>query len=205
MTQTVDSHSIPSTTGCANVPQYHGLRMSADQYLDLPDDGYRYELVDGVVIRSPSPTPRHQAVAMEMIRQLLLFLESNPIGHVLHEVDLVLEKKAGGTDRVYRPDLLFVDRNHPKGRRIEAPVGVVVEVILPDRRQFDLETKRTDYERAGVHEYWLIDPDAESMRFWRLQSGRFLEIRPTNNRFRSEAVPGFEMDLARVREEFHAW
>lgn len=185
-------------------PRYHGLRMTADQFFALPDDGHRYELVDGILIMSPSPSPIHQRVAMEVIRQLLFFLDKNPIGRLYHELDIQLNKSNTGTDRAYKPELIFVKgmTRESEPRRIVAPVDMVLEVVSPDRREFDLETKRLDYGQAGIGEYWVADPELDSIRFWRRQGTAFVEVFAEGGLFRSQAVPGFQLDVNRVREEF---
>src|SRR5262245_9747673 len=83
---------------------WSGVRMSAQQYQRLRDDGNRYELIDGVVIMSPSATPRHQNVAKEIVLQIGTYLRRHPIGVVLAEVDVYLGLSRTGGDLVYRPD-----------------------------------------------------------------------------------------------------
>lgn len=185
-------------------PRYHGLRMTADEFFALPDDGHRYELVDGILIMSPSPEPKHQRVAMEILRQLLFFLDKNPIGQLYHELDIQLKKSKMGADCAYKPELVFIKgmTRETEPKRIVAPVDMVLEVVSPDRRKYDLETKRVDYEQSGIGEYWVADPELDSIRFWRRQGTVFVEVFADGDFFRSEAVPGFKLDINRVREEF---
>lgn len=118
---------------------YGGLRMTADEFLQIPDDGHNDELIDRVVQMSP------------------------------------------------RPDL-------------------VVEVISQGSRQLvTKKTKRKDYEHFGVRESWMIDPEHESMMFFRLQDGEFVEVPPRGDQFSSLAVAGFVLDLHLVREQFKPW
>ena len=180
-----------------------GLRMTADEFLDRPDDGYRYELVEGVVVMPPSPRMRHQAVTMEIIRQLNVFLTRHPIGQLLAETDMHLGR-AKGRDFVYRPEVLFMTAEHwaRAGDRLVGPPALVVEVVSQGSRRYDRITKKADYERFGVLEYWLMDPERDAMTFWRLRAGRYVEIEPEGKRFASEAIPGFVLDLAKVRKIF---
>ena len=99
-----------------------GLRMTAEEFFGRPDDGYRYELVEGVVVMSPSPRMRHQAVTMEIIRQINVFLTRHPIGQLLAETDMHLGR-AKGRDFVYRPEVLFMTAEHwaRAGDRLVAP------------------------------------------------------------------------------------
>src|SRR5947207_907567 len=84
-------------------PQYTGLRLSADEYLALPDDGFRYQVINGVVVMSPIPTPRHQRVQLEISAQLLSYLKSKPVARVVPDVDVRF-----GPDLVYRPDVVVI-------------------------------------------------------------------------------------------------
>ena len=79
--------SALTTEISAAVPEYSGVRMTADEFYSLPDDGFRYELVDGVVIAAPSPSPAHQNVAGEVFHQLKSFLKASKVGVAYYEVD----------------------------------------------------------------------------------------------------------------------
>lgn len=199
--------AVTIAVGGSRDATFRGLRMTAEAFLEIPDDGFNYELLDGVVMMSPSPKPVHQRVAVRIAFELGKFLEDHPVGEVLTEIDIHLGVGPGGGDVVYKPELIFV-RAERLPQMQECIVGgpdVVVEVVSRGSRRMDRETKKQDYERAGVLEYWLIDPELESMTFWRLKGGRFEEVAPVNEAFASEAVPAFVLDLARVRETFESW
>lgn len=180
-------------------PCYRGLRLTADDYFSLDDDGFRYELVDGVICMSPSPTPGHQEIVLEIGAQIRNHLEQHPIGRAFVELDVQLRD-----DLVYRPDVVFLRTDRAKAcrERVVGPPDLIVEVISPDSRRYDSETKRGDYARCGVAEYWMIDPQRGSMIFLRLQGGRYVEIEPTDDRLTSAALPGFVLDLERLRKAF---
>lgn len=195
------SATAPHSSGATSLA---GLRLTAEEFFELSDDGNRYELIDGVVLMSPSPTPRHQLIAKIILRQLDDFVEKNELGLVLYETDVALGTGACGKEIVYRPDILFIesDRVAQIRERIDFAPSLVVEVISPDSRSLDTSTKREDYERAGVREYWLIDPQQQQATFYRLDKGRFVEAPAAADRFASAAVTGFEFDLKSVREAF---
>lgn len=186
---------------------FAGLRMSADEFLRLPDDGQFYELIDGVVQVSPSPTPEHQAAMIEITGQLFKYLEARPLGRVFAELDVHLGQGPGGGDLVYRPEVIFVsaDRVRKMRKRIVGAPELVVEVISQGSRRLDSQTKKQDYERCGVVEYWLVDPARESIRFYRRKGRKFAEVRVSGDTFKSMAVPGFVLDVARVRDTFKPW
>ncbi len=110
-------------------------------------------------------------------------------------------------DVVYKPELVFVRAERlPRMReKIEGAPDLVVEVISRGSRRLDSETKKNDYEHAGVREYWLIDPQRNAMTFYRLQGDRFVEAAAKGDAFASEPVPGFVLDIAAVRETFEPW
>ena len=187
--------------------QFRGLRMTADEFLELPDDGYNYELIDGVVVMSPSPNPQHQRITMEIATQIALFLRNHAVGEVLPEIDVHIGQGPTGGDLVYKPELIFVRSERLPAMRDKIIGGpdLVVEVVSRGSRRMDSETKKNDYERFGVREYWLIDPQRKAMTFWRLKEGRFVEVSAGGDTFASEAVPGFVLDLSRVRATFKPW
>lgn len=178
-------------------PKYRGLRMNAEQYLALPDDGYRYELIDGVITMSPSPSFKHQDLSSEIVTQLRTFLRNNPIGKAVAEVDVRLSDGL-----VYRPDLIFLDSEKAArcGTRVTEIPDLVVEVVSADSRSYDSVTKKGDYEAAGIAEYWLIDPGMRKFTFYRLVDGRYVEQQADADRFKSSVVKDFELDLAGLRK-----
>lgn len=186
---------------------FAGLRMTADEFLELPDDGHKYELIDGVVMMSPRATPPHYRTTRSILRQLDSFCIANPIGEVFSEIDVRLGQDGSGRDLVYAPDIVFVrhDRQIDLTRLIDGVPDLAVEVISRGSRRIDTITMRNDCEKFGVREYWLIDPARKSMTFLRLKDGKYAEVAPDGNKYASEAVPGFVLDVAAVRETFKPW
>lgn len=192
---------VQTATVSSTVAAYLGLRMTADEYFALGETRERYELVDGVVLMSPSPTPQHQNLIGLIYRLIAAYLDDNPIGQVFLELDVHLGTGPRGGDLVYRPDVMFLSREKAArvGDRVAETPDLIVEVVSPSSRRFDLETKKADYERAGVAEYWIIDPERDAMTFYRLESGRYGEIKPEADTLNSTVLEGFILDLRRVR------
>lgn len=176
-----------------------GMRMSADEFLALPESPLRYELVGGVVIMSPDASWGHQRIAREILLQLGNYLDKHPVGEAVTDVDVKL-----GNRLVYRPDIVFLTAE--KAARVQISVQespeLVVEIISPNSRLRDSIAKRADYEAAGVREYWLIDPHTAEMQFFVLDSGKYRPARPQGERYASTVLPGFELHLDRVRRLF---
>jgi Uma2 family endonuclease len=185
-------------------PRYHGLRMSAAEYLQLEDDGFRYELIDGVVYMSPSPTRRHQTFVTNFAAMLVEYVDVHPLGEVSVETDVHLATQPDGRDLVYRPDIIFLraQRAAENPDFVQGAPDLAIEVIPNRTRRLDTVTKWQDYERFGVHEYWMFDPSRGTTTFLRLREGRYIEIAPLDDRFASEAIPGFVLDLKGVRALF---
>lgn len=176
-------------------PLYVGLRMTTDEYEKLEDDGFRYEVIDGVVVMAPSPGVDHQDVASEIERQLRNYLIDHPIGRAMREMDVSLDN-----DLLYRPDLMFVSiRKLPKRpARVHVVPDMVLEVLSPGTKGLDLTTKRRDYERYGVTEYWIADIPSRKITFLRLGAKGYTAIPVRGDKFASKAIPGFTLDIALV-------
>lgn len=186
---------IAGTTRAERAPRYAGLRLSADEYLGLPDDGHQYELINGVVLMSPSASFEHQRMAGSIYEQMAAYVRRHRLGTVVYEMDVRLD--AG---LVYRPDLMFFPTDKAariKGKPDFAP-DLIVELLSPGTRAMDLRTKRDDYERHGVREYWAVGVDAA----WKfvLRDGSYTEEEVKGDRLASEVIAGFVLDLRVARE-----
>ncbi len=142
---------------------------TADDLDDLPDDGLRYELVDGVLLVSPSPSAIHQVAVVNLVEVLLR--QAPPEMRVLTAPLDVRFSPA----RQLQPDVLVVPREAPTLRLERQPL-LVVEVLSASSRATDLTLKRHVYEQAGVPSYWLLDTDAPSLTVLELQDGAYVEV-----------------------------
>lgn len=125
-----------------------------DDYAKLPEDGPRYELVDGELQMLPSASSRHQSVGVQLSHLLILSCESDYA--IFYELDVILSNI-----EVRRPDLTIVRRDRlsiVSERGIEGPPDVVVEILSPWSSKRDKLDKTKSYARFGVPEYWIIDP-----------------------------------------------
>ncbi len=183
-------------------PEYIGLRLSADDFFALDDDGCHYELIDGVVCMSPSPTRRHQEILTDLTVLIGHYLADHPVGRLIVEVDVHFGAGLSGGDLVYRPDITFLraERVSSAGDPMRVVPDLVVEIVSPSSRRFDNETKRFDYERLGVCEYWIIDHEQESMQFLRLVGGKYEDIVLKDGAVSSEVIEGFSLEIARIQK-----
>jgi Uma2 family endonuclease len=145
------------------------VRLTYRDLLALPDDLLRHELIDGEHIVSPAPNSRHQLTVGNLYFHLRAHLELHPVGVAfLSPFDVLLSEH----DMV-EPDLLYLSterrRRQLNERRLVGPPDLAVEVLSPSSRAIDEQRKLHLYERFGVPEYWLIDPEREAMTVYRLQ------------------------------------
>jgi len=136
-----------------------------EQLLALPDDGLRHELLDGVHAVSPAPRPAHQSVFGELFYALKSTLRGRTdVELFASPADIIL-----GPKTLVQPDMFVVAR--PGGRRItrwqDAGVPLLaIEILSPSTAARDRGAKRRIYQRAGVAEYWIVDPDSQLVERW---------------------------------------
>jgi len=140
-----------------------------DEYARLPDDGNRYEVIDGEVLVTPAPSTGHQLVLLRLSIELHRYVESEGLGVVLPGVDLLFVD-----GQFIRPDLLFVPnagRDGITSRGVEQAPGRVVEILSPSSGSIDRVRKPQRYRDFGVPEYWVVDPDERVVWAWRFGAG----------------------------------
>ncbi len=175
--------------------------MTADEYLALGETAERYELIDGVVVMSPSPTPRHQRVGFLIALQFEQHAAACGAVQMIPDVDVRMSN-----NKVYRPDIVLYtrDRLPTIPDRLTTPPDLVVEVLSPGSEPMDYNTKRDDYDRFGVGEYWVVEPRDVSVRVWRRSGLRLLEAGVMSGVVECASVPGLRVDLAAVRKALGA-
>jgi Uma2 family endonuclease len=132
-----------------------------DDLFALPDDGKRYEIIEGELYEMPAPTLAHATVIANLITLLIPLVAKLGGRWFTAPVDVFF----AGADPV-QPDILVILPDGPaqfERRGIEGAPDLVVEVISPSNRGHDLLLKRALYGRAGVREYWLLDPDTRTI------------------------------------------
>ena len=133
----------------------------------LPDDGQRYELLDGRLLVSPAPVKKHQRVSFELNRLL-----DDACPPELEVLPAPLDWQPEGRTS-FQPDLLVFRAGNPEAKNVTEPLALAVEVLSPSTRRLDLVDKRAKYESAGVASYWVVDPDVPSILAWDLVDGGY--------------------------------
>ncbi len=142
-------------------------------YLRLPDDGKRYEIIEGVLYVANAPSIEHQFTVLKIAFHFELYNVEHNIGLVLTapcEIHLSL------TAKPVQPDVLFIrsERQPPPGTHFfEGAPDLIVEVISPSSIRLDRHIKFDTYERNGVPEYWLADPKARLVEVYTLSNDEY--------------------------------
>lgn len=134
-----------------------------EDYLQLPDNGKRYEIIKGELYMSPAPRPGHQKISVWLTAIFYHFVHQHNLGEVFHApIDVILP----GLTAPVQPDLLFVRQNNlhiVAETKIEGVPDLVVEIISPGNPSYDRETKFILYAEAGVKEYWIVDGEKKTI------------------------------------------
>jgi Uma2 family endonuclease len=173
-------------------------RLTYRDYCSLPDDGRRHEIFDGELVTTDPPDLRHQRILVNLslllapyARKALAELLAAPLDVVLSDHDVV------------QPDLVYVSRENARIVReenLQGPPDLVVEITAEATRQRDFRLKRALYERSGVREYWIVDPEADEVTVYRRRGSilaREAQVSPeAGDRISSPLLPGLEIPLS---------
>lgn len=157
------------------IPGPHQGEWTYEMYAALPDDGRRYEVVQGVLMMSPAPETPHQGIIQRISHYLDERIFAPRLGLVFTgPIDVVLS-----TRTTVQPDVLVVLKEHVKRVQPKRIVGVpdlAVEVISPSSATYDRLVKYSVYERAGVSEYWLVNVNEQSIEVFVLHEGQYRSL-----------------------------
>lgn len=182
--------------------QQQDLEWTVDRVHALPDDGKRYEVLDGELFVTPSPIWRHQAALALLHPPLLAYAHERRIGWTLSApADVIFSPR-----RLLQPDLFVVpwrDLDAPNQRPTR--LLLAVEVLSPGTARADRQRKRAIYQDEGVPEYWIVDVDARLVERWRPGDER-PEILTTRLAWQPRAHhEPFELDLVRYFDDVFTW
>jgi Uma2 family endonuclease len=149
-------------------------RLTYDDFLLFPDDGMRHELINGEHYVTPSPTLRHQKLSGRLYLAIAEHLRAHPgAGEAYYApLDVVFSKWD-----IVEPDLLLVTADQPEiltEKHIVGAPALVIEILSPGTRSRDQRLKRQLFEHNGVREYWMVDPDQNTVTVDRMdRAGTF--------------------------------
>jgi len=181
----------------------HSTHLTYDDYVQFPDDGKRHEIIEGDHYMTPAPRTKHQKISINLATAMVSFAKQHKLGLVLTApCDVILSD-----ENVVQPDLLFVSTARATivtQDNIQGAPDIVVEILSESSRKKDEVTKRKLYERFGVQEYWIVDPELEIVKIFTLTQhgyGRASELsKETNDVLTTELLPGFECAVSEIFE-----
>jgi Uma2 family endonuclease len=179
-----------------------GVKLTYDDFVLFPDDGKRHELIDGEHYVTPSPNLKHQKVSGNLHLLIAGWLEHNPLGQIFYAPFDVIFSMFD----VVEPDLLYMSNERAATILTAADVKGVPELVIeigsPDTRKRDGTIKRRLYERSGVSEYWVVDPEIDVVRVYRRGVKGFecpQELRAeAGDVLTTSLLPGLPLPLSRI-------
>jgi Uma2 family endonuclease len=181
------------------------VKLTYDDFVLFPDDGKRHELIDGEHYVSPSPNRKHQAIVWNLTGMLWSYLQGHPTGRAFSApFDVVFSDFD-----VVEPDVLYVSNARRQevltAKHVRGAPDLVVEVGSPGTRRRDETLKHRLYERSGVSEYWVVDPEIDVIKVYRLVDGRYVRLHELSlengGALTTPLLPGLSMPLATIFED----
>jgi len=192
---------LPVVTPADWVPGPKQGEWTYDDYAKLPDDGWRYEIVNGVLYMSPSPSGAHQDAVLEIASYLRTYVKLAGLGLVrVAPFNVRLSSKD-----TFQPDILVVlnaNLEKVKDTYVLGAPDLVVEVASPSTEGFDRREKQDTYALAGIPEYWIVNTDARTVEVLVLEQGRYRSLGAFRGKatLPSQVVPNLPVRL----EQFFA-
>lgn len=187
----------PTQTKITRPPQQGD--WTYEDYARLPDNGMRYEVIAGELFMVPAPRAVHQEVIANLSIELGLFLRQHKLGKFYPApIDVVM----GDSATPVQPDVVFI-RQENLGivkDKIEGVPDLLVEVLSPGSRVMDRRTKFELYARAGVAEYWLVDPDECLVEVYVLRGRAYALLGQfaAEDTVQSELLPDMQIPVANI-------
>ena len=179
------------------------VRLTYQDYLNLPESAERCELIDGEYYIMSGPSEEHQDAVGNIYSELRIFVRRDRLGKVLiAPFDVILSPHD-----VFQPDVMFVsnERLHLRtGDDIRGAPDLVVEVLSPSTAHQDRVVKRERYAMFGVQEYWIVDTESMSVEVMSARDGVLenVGIYREGEKMRSSLLSGFQMDVSSIFAEF---
>lgn len=173
-------------------------RTVAD-YVQLPDDGPRYELIEGELLMAPAPNLFHQRISFNLTLILGNFVEKKRLGKIfVAPFDVIFDEH-----NVLQPDIIFFSNARVSALTKAGATGapdLAVEILSRGAEKRDRIQKRKIFARSGVEELWLIHPDKQRIELYRLKENpdQPLQVLKAGEQFQSRLFPGLTIDAREV-------
>lgn len=182
--------------------------LTYSEYLELGED-VRYEVIDGQIYNmSPAPNTKHQAVQRELLTEFNIYLRGKQCSVFGSPIDVCFSEEDNDIKKIkewIEPDLVIVcDKSKIQEKRIVGVPDLVIEILSNSTSKKDKTVKYNRYQRAGVKEYWIVDPSNEIIYVYLLNNGKFVQ---SDTYFKDDSIPvnifkDFSIELKNIfREE----
>ncbi|HVR97759.1 MAG TPA: Uma2 family endonuclease [Thermoanaerobaculia bacterium] len=176
-------------------------KLTYEDYVLIPEDRLRHEILDGEHVVSPAPKPGHQDVSLELSMALGPFIRGRQLGKLYYApVDILLAEH-----NILQPDLVFISNERLRiigEDNVEGAPDLVIEILSDSTRRRDEGAKRRLYERYGVLEYWLIDPKRRAVSVLRRAGAGFgtpeVLSAEAGDVLATPLLPGLEIRVSRI-------
>jgi Uma2 family endonuclease len=166
-----------------------------EDYAKLPE-GAPYQLMGGTLVMTPVSSTYHQIISMKLEVRLANFVIEKDLGIILNApIDVYFEET-----ETYQPDIIFIskDKLHIiEPQRINGAPDIVIEILSPSTAYYDLRKKLKIYEKHGVREYWIVDPESKSVEVHENKESKFRIVQEVEGegKVKSSVLEGFEVEL----------
>lgn len=161
------------------------LRTIVDVFESLPE-GTLCQVINNQLIMSPAPTSQHQKISKHIFRQLDSFVEKNHLGEVFYgPIDVYLNEK-----NIYQPDIIFISKEnlHIIQNKIKGVPDLIIEIPSKASEKIDKIEKKAVYEKNGVKEYWIVEPETKKIWSYGLEENVYKEIPSQNGLIQSKLL-----------------
>jgi len=161
-------------------------RTILEVWESLPE-GTLCELINNQLIMSPSPLDVHQVIAGEIYLELSLYLRKNKIG----EIRIAPYDVHFSSENILQPDLLFIENKNLDKIRKNGFYGapdLIIEILSPSSLKIDYKDKKSVYEKFGVQEYFIVDPESKKVDSFFIKNGKYEEQKPVTGKINSKIL-----------------
>jgi Uma2 family endonuclease len=171
-------------------------KLGYEDFWELPEDGNRYEIIDGKLYVTPAPATRHQIVSSRLEQALDRHIAPRRLGFVFHAPIAVIL----GPDRQVQPDVLFISRGRSKvitSKEVAGAPDLAVEIVSPSSKKTDRSIKAEAYADSGISWYWIVDPDQRTVEEYQLEIGKYhlVQAWKETDVFEPKLFPGLSVPL----------
>lgn len=173
-------------------------KYTYEDYVNVPDDN-RYELIEGELLMTPSPTTKHQRVIRKLEFMLETFVRQNNVGEIFFApYDVYFDE-----GNVIQPDILFISRDRLNiigEKNIQGAPCLTIEIISESSAYRDMVQKKKLYAKFGVKEYWIVIPEEESIEMYSLENEiyQLYTVYRKNDVLESATIKGLKIELKEI-------